>query len=147
MDITDADLEKIIKDHKDDEIVSINLSHCKNITDEGLKILAHLPLKEIKLRYCQKITNEGLKALGNLPLVELDVSYCKNITDECFKYLVNLPLLESTYISDSGNVTEEAREHFKHLLVINQTDYLKLGSDASKNHDYRDLYNLILKYV
>src|SRR5579862_333636 len=78
--ITNDDLKRIIQEYKKcGKLVSVNLSNCEFITDEGLAHLAGIPLKQLNLSGCTNITNEGLAYFANTPLTQLNLSYCFHI--------------------------------------------------------------------
>ena len=53
-----------LKDLK--QLSTLDLTRCHNITDEGLKHLKDLPLKNLNLGWCDKITDAGLEHLKDL---------------------------------------------------------------------------------
>jgi hypothetical protein len=67
------------------QLQSLNISHCGNITDEGIRALATgcPQLQSLNISHCGNITDEGIKALatGCTQLQSLDISGCVNITD------------------------------------------------------------------
>jgi hypothetical protein len=80
---------------------ALNLFGCYEITDEGIKYLGNL--HTLNLRWCNKITDEGIKHLGNLHT--LNLRHCYKITDKGIKMLGNIHTLNLTYcdlITDEG---------------------------------------------
>ena len=81
--------------------LSLDLSYCYEITDEGIKYLSHV--HTLILNGCRKITDEGIKYLCNLHTLHL--GYVDQITDEGIKHLSNLHTLDLTScreITDEG---------------------------------------------
>ena len=76
--------------------------NCQNsqITDNDLKSMQMI-LNNVSLDIssCQNITDEGLQYLNNI--AKLNLSFCKNITDEGLKYLNNVTDLNIS----SSNIT------------------------------------------
>ena len=70
--------------------LSLNLSCCNKITDEGVKHLGNL--HTLNLYCCRNITDEAIKMLGNLHT--LNLSGCDKITDEGIRHLGNLHTLD-----------------------------------------------------
>ena len=68
------------------QLQSLNIIHCDNITDEGIRALANgLPkLQSLDISNCANITDAGIRALarGLSQLQSLNIMCCRNITDE-----------------------------------------------------------------
>ena len=69
-------------------ITGLNLAENRNVTNEGLAHLVHLPqLTYLNLSSCS-LTNSGVRhLLGLRALQYLDLSYCNRLTDEGVKEL------------------------------------------------------------
>ena len=82
------------------------------ITDEGIKILAHLNLNHlitINLSYNNNITNQSLKYIASIKSVEeLLLSECNNITDKGIYYIQDLPNLRYLDVSGCDGISEKA---------------------------------------
>ena len=72
-------------------ITELNLAENRNVTNDGLVYLKHLPqLTSLNLSSCS-LTNEGMSHLIALTRLErLDLSYCNRITDIGLKLLRSL---------------------------------------------------------
>ena len=88
---------------------TLDLSHCKNITDEGFKALKHC--HTLYLRFTN-ITDEGVKALKDCHTLHLCGT---NITDEGFKALKNCHKLHLNYT----NITDEGVKALKDCHTLN----------------------------
>ncbi len=86
------------------KITSINLTECRAITDNGLRVLP-LNLESLQLRGCSQITDEGLRVLPS-SLVSLDLGLCRKITDQGLKELSKLTNLESLDLSCCDEITD-----------------------------------------
>ncbi len=77
------------------EIVSLNLSECRNVTNEGIRFLKSLPhLIELNLSSCS-LTDSGLAELKPLNhLLHLNLSFCNRITNLGLQKLRDLRRLE-----------------------------------------------------
>ena len=121
-DITDDELINLMSLSK---LSKLDLSYCRNITDEGLRQMAKLAnLKELSL-VCTKITDAGLKYLMSCKsLSELDLAGCKNISSkglESLKYFDSLQSLSIDHIKSKSflNIKQTLSElnHIKYLTV------------------------------
>ena len=85
------------------QVVYLNLSENRSVTDEGLrKVTALNHLQYLNLSSCD-LTSRGLHHLEAFPrLIWLDLSFCNRITDEGLKFIKKLPNLQ--YISLQGCV-------------------------------------------
>ncbi len=81
--LDDETLEQLIAEMNGlNEIVSLNLAECRNVTNEGIRFLKSLPhLIELNLSSCS-LTDSGLAELKPLNhLLRLNLSYCNRITN------------------------------------------------------------------
>ena len=107
------------------QLSHVDLSRCKNLSDDGLKalitsckMLSHLSLNSAGLvtvdeetgTHSHGITDETLVALREhrtKSLEELDVSWCRGISDEGLGYLVdNAYNLKTLYVRGCGQITD-----------------------------------------
>lgn len=107
---TDDDLEKLVRYLPG--ITSLNLSGCRQLTDQGIAHLTLLTqLKSLNLSGCDKLSSTGLKHLSTLThLEELNVSHCYNVTDECLQSLNALPL-KRLYLNHCYKLTDNGLRH------------------------------------
>jgi len=104
-------------------IHEINLSGCKNITDEGL---VHLRgVRVINLSECALITDEGLAHLRGVRVV--DLSGCRNVTD---RGLVHLRGVEGINLSSCDRVTDAALAHLSGVKVINLSHCTRISDEG-----------------
>ncbi len=72
LNLSDSDLKTILDKASGTRIISINLSHCKNLTDAGLVHLLKLTsLRSLDLGRCFKITDAALAHLSKLTSLRL----------------------------------------------------------------------------
>lgn len=62
------------------------------VTDDGIGILASLPLTSLSLRGCDKVTEAGLARLWKLKLTWLDLEDCNGVTNNTLETLKDMPL-------------------------------------------------------
>ena len=89
-------LEQMVREIKGcPAITGLNLAENRNVTNEGLAYLVHLPqLTYLNLSSCS-VTNSGLRhLLGMHNLRYLDLSYCNRLTDDGIKELKALRSLK-----------------------------------------------------
>lgn len=86
---------------------SLGLSFCENITDTGLGELgALLQLEELDLNGCKQISDLGLRNLATLKkLRKLDLRGCEKITDQGLQNLASLVNLQELNLEDCSQIT------------------------------------------
>ena len=86
-------------------LLKINLSYCKEISDDGLLYLYHMTnLININLTCCKEITN-GLLYLSNMKYLKtLELSHCMNITS---KGLLHIPNLDYFSLFNSKGINSD----------------------------------------
>jgi hypothetical protein len=94
------------------KIKTINLSDCKQITDEGLKNLTNATT--IDLSGCRNITDAGLEHLTNATTINL--TFSQKITDAGLAHLTNATTI---YLGYSHNITDEGLAHLTNATTIN----------------------------
>ncbi len=117
--IGDSELIELVQELRDvEELRFLDLSENRNVTNEGLKHLRHLPqLTGLNLSSCS-ITTTGLDHLLNLPyLSHLNLSYCNKLTEAAMKKL----------------------ESMKRLSYVDLTGVLNIGTAAMARVRRRDL--------
>lgn len=116
--LEDADLEKI---EEDDDEESLDLSDCKNVTNEGLGNLRKLThLKKLSLRGCTKITisdwiyemnKSNLDSFSVIPLLFLegiDLSNLSMLTAKDISHLLSFKNLTHVDLSDNPTLSDSA---------------------------------------
>jgi len=82
-----------------EELQSLNIGSCVNITSEGLNSISHIPLEELQMKRAA-LTDDHLEVIGRIKtMVKIDISDNKNITTTGLNYLKSLPCLEKLDIS------------------------------------------------
>lgn len=106
--ITDEGLKyfKISKENQIHCLKSLDLSFCKNITDNGLQFVDSI--KNINLMNCNQITDNGIKLLTNIENINL--VDCSKITDESLKYLEKA---KKVYICGCKFITNDGIKYLK----------------------------------
>lgn len=134
--LTDEDFLELIKGFS--ELTSVNVSGCRNLSDEAIKAIAQRSLRSLDASCCGKLltdesikviasdcptleslnvadckflTDESIKAVaaGCGDLKTIDVSRCKQLTDESIKALAGgCPKLTSLNVRNCGKLTDEA---------------------------------------
>ena len=100
--IDDEMLETLVREMSScEQVVSLNLSENRKITDQGVAHLKQLKyLVDLNLSSCG-ITNTGLEHVAVLSrLVRLNLSYCNRITDQGIRLLK--PLANLRYLDLQG---------------------------------------------
>ncbi len=100
----DAELLALVRELEGlTQVVYLNLSENRSVTDDGLKKVTALKnLQYLNLSSCD-LSNKGLAYLESFPrLIWLDLSFCNRITDPGLKFLKKLNNLQ--YISLQGCV-------------------------------------------
>eukprot|EP00457_Paulinella_chromatophora_P004430 gb/GEZN01004442.1/.p1 GENE.gb/GEZN01004442.1/~~gb/GEZN01004442.1/.p1 ORF type:complete len:623 (+),score=56.48 gb/GEZN01004442.1/:140-1870(+) len=95
------------------ELTSLNLSYNFNCNDEALHHIKWLPLTSLNLE-CISLSDEGLKCLQGMPLRELNLSRCSKLTVEGLKQLhgfKQLSQLALQYCSNLIRVTHADNGH------------------------------------
>jgi hypothetical protein len=114
----------------------LDLSHCRNITDEGLKLLAKAGnLEQLSLDGCHLITDEGIAAIaGSCPrLQSLSVRQCRLLTDRACCHIAEKLWIEDLDMSSCVRLTDEGIE----VLTLEFTGLRRLSlSRCSRLTDY-----------
>ncbi len=120
--ITDQELENLVTSASD--LRTLNLVGCKNLTDNGIKLLSSLTkLKNLHLSDCNQVTDAGLKHLASLTQLEsLKLIKCRQLTNEGLKeYLTSLAQLQILHLDLEGCPSlpgEITGEIIKHLTAL-----------------------------
>lgn len=135
--LLDDDVAQIIKNYQatsGNNIKSISLAWCENLTDKVFESLVNLTsLTDLNLAWCSKITAKGLESIAYLPLDKLNLTGT-NIKD--------------TELDRMGEIQEEnhrLRENFPIFTQMNS--FLHSGNDGNRNYNYKDLYKLMGEYI
>lgn len=93
--LIDEDLKYLTNVH------TLNLSYCKNLTEQGLFHLRNSSIVNLNLTGID-ITNDSLIHLQNIPILSL--KFCRKITDEGLIHLQKVKELDLsfTFITDTG---------------------------------------------
>jgi F-box/leucine-rich repeat protein 2/20 len=135
------------------ELTSVNVSGCRNLTDEAIKAIAQRSLRSLDASYCGKLltdesikviasgcpsleslkvadckflTDESLKAVaaGCGGLKTIDVSRCKQLTDESIQALAaGCPKLTSLNLRNCEKLTDEA---MRAVATLNELEELRI---------------------
>jgi len=98
-DVTDQDLKELVKV---DQMTSLGLSLCPQVTNEGLKELGKLKKLNSLSLGGPHITDATLKELANFQqIVRLDLAHCPKVTDKGIKELGRLKNLKFFYLRNS----------------------------------------------
>lgn len=82
IDLTDSMLNMIV----DLPLKKLSLSKCKNLSDQALHSIAKMDsLEELNLAYCQKISDKGVKELAPLQLKIVNVGWCYHLSNEAIQ--------------------------------------------------------------
>lgn len=122
-----------------DSLKTLNLSSCREISDEGLRSIGKLTkLETLSLWYCCKITDKGLHYLSNMEdIVSIDLANCKELTDdglEIFKYfwrLTSLDLGNCSKLTDDGMA--KLSKHLPHLSTLNIAECEKITDEGLRH--------------
>jgi hypothetical protein len=120
-----------------DKVISINISDCHNISNEGLKYLKNI--QTIDISSCHKITDEGLKHLENAKTIILDSN---KITNEGLRHLANAHYIK---IRDCTQINDDGLKYLKNIDTI-YLYYLNNISDAGIKY-LKNVRNLKLYYL
>lgn len=103
----DEELEKLINELSGlQQLVMLNLSENRNISDNGLRSLHRLTNLQILNLSSVGLTNAGMAHLSVLSRLEnLDLSFCNRITDPGLKALRSLPNLTTLNLQGCVKVT------------------------------------------
>lgn len=107
----------------------LNISGCELITDQGLKYLEHLPLTHLDISFCELITNQGLIVLEKLPLTCLNLVRCVLITSKGLTHLKNLPLINLSIEWITGMKYFKKQLSHKTCFTSRDTELKKLSLD------------------
>ena len=101
-------------------LVELDLSSCKKITDNGFVYLSNLTnLKILSLNNCN-ITDTGLSYLSNLTNLQiLNLGECYEITDDGLVYLSNLTNIQELCLR-SCNITDAGLLYLSNLIDLNK---------------------------
>ncbi len=104
------------------KITSINLTGCRAITDQGLRVLPP-SLVSLQLGDCLQITDQGLKELPKLTnLKSLDLSSCSNITDIGIALLTSCINITSLDLSRCRGLTDQGLKELSKLSNLESLD-------------------------
>jgi hypothetical protein len=126
-DVTDQDLKELVKV---DQMTSLGLSLCPQVTIEGLKELAKL--KQLNTLYLggPNITDATLKEVANFQqITRLDLAHCPKVTDKGIKELARLKNLKIFFLRNSL-VTKAGKFELRQALpgctvYISRPDYVR----------------------
>ena len=106
--IEDSDLECV----KENSILTVNLSGCLKITDNGISYLKNC--NTLTLDYLKNISVSGFKNLQNIYCLSL--AYCSQLTDDDLKYLSNISYLSIIYCT---KITDKGLKNLKSCIQVN----------------------------
>lgn len=114
-DLTDEQLTSLIKAYPNLQV--LNLSFCKQISDEGLASLAQLQnLQTLNLSMCNKITDQGLAYLAQLKNLQiLNLAACTQITDQGLVSLTQLQKLKTLGLSGCYRIKDQGLKSLEQL--------------------------------
>jgi hypothetical protein len=106
-----------------ENLTYINLTACKNITDDGLVHFSKLVnLTSINFTSCNKITSNGMMhLLGLTQLTNLNITSCVNVKDPGMEYLVNMMKLNTIKLGSIG-ITNIGLSFLSHLVNLTEVD-------------------------
>ena len=114
--ITDTGVGKLCARLKD-KLKSLDISHCKEITDKPMKSLAYncRYLKKINLAGCWKLTDETPTCLAAVcNRIEIfDISGCYQMTDGSLRHFKKLKDLELLVLKFCRNITHKGYHYIK----------------------------------
>lgn len=105
-------------------LITLNLSGCFKITDNGIKYLAAQKslkiLTTLNLYYCYEITDEGIKYISNSfkLLTTLNIGSCFKITNKGISYLSKLNKLTILNLSSLHEISDVAFKYLKLKSLI-----------------------------
>ncbi|KAI8980555.1 hypothetical protein BDB01DRAFT_745573, partial [Pilobolus umbonatus] len=146
--VTDCTIGYIIKTCLN--LISLNLSNCTHITNEGLRLLSNsdiaLQLKVLALNNCEQVTDEGLHHLSKScqSLVSLHLGHCHRITFKgvtCIVYTARNTLRRISLTSCDGISSQTISIIATH--TNQQLEWLDISK--IKNIRHMDLVNLVKK--
>jgi hypothetical protein len=118
----------------------LNLSCCKNVTDNGLSSLAQLAnLKKLDLSSCRQVTDIGVAYLRNLTKIEELSLSGTSLTDISLAHLGSLAQLRVLCLSDT-QITDSGLAHLQFLP--NLTELRLVGCKQITNEGMRYLARL-----
>lgn len=106
-----------------------------DVTDEGFKHLANMPLHTFQMREAKKITGEGITGVGfshlaTKPIKELIFNDCQNLTDVVLKQASQMPL-QILVLGGCDKITDEGIKH----LSLAQTPLAAVNLRSTKITD------------
>jgi F-box/leucine-rich repeat protein 2/20 len=119
-----------------ENVTELDLSYCKNLTDDNLRLLLEESPNLQKMKLCSlNITGEAF-ASENIRLenvTELDLSYCKNLTDDNLRVLLekspNLQTLKLDGIGITGEAFVSDNIRFENLTELDLEGCKNLTDD------------------
>ena len=126
---------------------TLELNHCENVTDKGIKKLTHLKhLNCITMSHCDQVTDKGIISLSKKKdIIYFDLHDSNNITDKSIisivKYCKNLQTL---YFNNCMNITDKSIFYInKHRNLLREIEFTteKISPEAIKS--FMDNWNII----
>jgi hypothetical protein len=100
-------------------LTALNLSECKEITEESFKLLSKNTAKLISLDVsgCINVTDNTISHFKQMPLRDLNLCGCVQLTDESLFHLLEMNLLTTLKLPGKSQITKEGvitfTENFK----------------------------------
>ena len=142
--ITDGGLFSISRGCAD-FLVSINLSNCRKISDEGLLAICENAnsLQSINVDYCKKLSSKSLKHIRWGSISEMSIQRCTGIRDEGFLSWAEEQRNERAHFDlEEANLSDCSFLTTKSLKVIAELcpklTYLNLSFCCSLNEDFAE---------
>jgi hypothetical protein len=88
-------------------IITLNMTGCKKVTEQGLEHLRKLKkLEHLQLTNCTQITDNHLLSIAKIKsLKSLDLSHCRSITDLGIGYLKSLVRIKKLNFTNCNQIT------------------------------------------
>lgn len=103
-------------------LVRLDLSNCKQITDQGWQELPHLKrLRILHVAGCTNMTDQAFITWQHFALHFLDLSGCCGITDQSLRMMC-LPALNELKIADCDQITDAGISHLSTWSTLRKLD-------------------------
>lgn len=106
------------------KLQKLHLFNCNRVTDEGLKSISNLPIKDLVLVINEYCTDNGIQILSKCTTIErLMLRSFLRITDNGLKYITSLTSLKRLSISHCPNITHAGIQPLSVLTSLQQFSF------------------------
>ena len=130
------------------KLTEVNLAGAVNIQDKFLGHFDKLKLKRLDLSHCKNLTDVGMKKLEPInTLQELNLSYCRKITDTTLQSIALMTELRILNVAGCDWISDGGLRSLKHLIQLEELNMTGLNEVTYQGIAYLDKCLNIKKVV